>query len=217
MACPPGLKAEETSRHQKGQQQQHVERDDRRKADALPGRYRHGHAASSCLNARSRKHSPAHAGRLEARERRAHGRNKDHGGIDQVCRIASPPDDPDRQIEAAENLTFGTDIQSDTAALHGLAHHRDRLAEDHANARAFAQRLAPCPALRLDLATVQTNIVVFHLNDGAPDAPALVTQARERGVLLNAFGPRTVRVALHLDVSAAQSAQAADILLQLLG
>lgn len=102
------------------------------------------------------------------------------------------------------------------AALHGLAHHRDRLADDHANARAFAERLAPCPAVRLDLATVQTNIVVFHLAADAPDAPTLVTLARAKGVLLNAFGPRTVRVALHLDVSAAQTLAAADSLLRLL-
>jgi threonine aldolase len=102
------------------------------------------------------------------------------------------------------------------AALHGLAHHRDRLAEDHAHARAFAEALAPCPAVQLDLATVQTNIVVFHLRAGAPDAPTLVARAREHGVLLNAFGPRTVRVALHLDVSGAQAAQAAQTLLRLL-
>jgi threonine aldolase len=103
------------------------------------------------------------------------------------------------------------------AALHGLAHHRDRLADDHANARQFAQRLAPCPAVLLDLATVQTNIVVFHLAAPAPDAPTLVVQAREQGVLLNAFGPRTVRVAMHLDVSAEQAAHAAETLLRLLG
>lgn len=107
------------------------------------------------------------------------------------------------------------------AALHGLAHHRARLADDHAHARAFAERLAPCSALRLDLSTVQTNIVVFHLADAAPahvaDAPALVARARERGVLLNAFGPRTVRAVTHLDVDAAQVRAAAEVLLELLG
>ncbi|MBT9488013.1 MAG: aminotransferase class I/II-fold pyridoxal phosphate-dependent enzyme [Rubrivivax sp.] len=102
------------------------------------------------------------------------------------------------------------------AALHGLAHHRERLAEDHAHARAFAERLAPCPALRLDLATVQTNIVVFHLTEGAPDATTLVAQARAQGVLLNAFGPRTVRAVTHLDVRGEQVLQAADTLLRLL-
>ena len=102
------------------------------------------------------------------------------------------------------------------AALHGLDHHRARLVEDHANARAFAEILAPCPAVRLDLASVQSNIVVFHLADGAPDAAAVVARARADGVLLNAFGPRLVRAVTHLDVSAAQARDAAQRLVRLL-
>jgi len=70
--------------------------------------------------------------------------------------------------------------------------------------------------VRLDLATVQTNIIVFHLEPGAPDAVAVVAAARARGVLLNAFGPRTVRAVTHLDVSAAQCDEAAQQLFALL-
>ena len=103
------------------------------------------------------------------------------------------------------------------AALYGLVHHRARLAEDHANARLFAEQLAPCPAVRLDLATVQTNIVVFHLATSAPDAATLVARARAQGVLINAFGVRTVRAVTHLDVTRAQVLQAAERLLRLLG
>jgi threonine aldolase len=102
------------------------------------------------------------------------------------------------------------------AALHGVEHHRARLAEDHANARRLAERLAGCAVVQLDLASVQTNIVVFHLKAGAPDAAAVVAAARARGVLLNAFGPRTVRAVTHLDVSAAQCEQAAAQLTALL-
>jgi threonine aldolase len=103
------------------------------------------------------------------------------------------------------------------AALFGIDHHRARLAEDHANARTLAQALAGCAAVRLDLSTVQTNIVVFHLAEGAVDAATLVARARERGVLLNAFAARTVRAVTHLDVSAAQAARAAELLGGLLG
>ncbi len=102
------------------------------------------------------------------------------------------------------------------AALYGIEQHRARLAEDHANARALAEVLAACPGVRLDLATVQTNIVVFHLGEGAPDAATLVARARERGVLLNAFAARTVRAVTHLDVSATQVAQAGNTLAALL-
>ena len=103
------------------------------------------------------------------------------------------------------------------AALHALDHHRERLAEDHRHARVLAEALAACPAVELDLATVQTNIVVFRLAPGAPDAATLVARARERGVLLNAFAVRTVRAVTHLDVSGTQVERAAAILSELLG
>jgi threonine aldolase len=102
------------------------------------------------------------------------------------------------------------------AALHALDHHLPRLQEDHANARAFAEVLVDAGAtLQLDLASVQTNIVVFHLHESLPiDAPTLSARLRERGVLVNAMGARTVRAVTHLDVDRAQCAQAARVILQ---
>ena len=103
------------------------------------------------------------------------------------------------------------------AALHALDHHLARLPEDHANARALAERLLARAPVQLDLGTVQTNIVVFHLPPAlALDAPTLSALARERGVLVNAFGPRTVRAVTHLDVDRAQCLQAAEVLAALL-
>ena len=103
------------------------------------------------------------------------------------------------------------------AALHALDHHVARLPEDHANARVLAERLAAGAAVQLDLATVMSNIIVFHLPVQLPlDAPTLSARARERGVLVNAFGPRTVRAVTHLDVSRAQCTQAGDVLVELL-
>jgi len=103
------------------------------------------------------------------------------------------------------------------AALYALDHHLDRLGEDHANARVFAERLRSGADVRLDLATLQTNIIVFHLPDAMPiDAPMLSARARERGVWVNAMGPRTVRAVTHLDVSRPQCEQAAQVLIELL-
>ena len=102
------------------------------------------------------------------------------------------------------------------AALHALDHHRQRLAEDHRHAREFAEVLTQSPAVQLDLSTVQTNIVVFHLASGAPDAITLVARAREHGVLLNAFAARTVRAVTHLDVGREQVQRAVQVLRELL-
>lgn len=103
------------------------------------------------------------------------------------------------------------------AALHALDHHLARLPEDHANARIIAERLVAATGVQLDLATVQTNIIVFHLPATMPlDAPAVSVRAREQGVLVSAFGPRTVRAVTHLDVNRAQCEAAAGVLVELL-
>ena len=102
------------------------------------------------------------------------------------------------------------------AGLHALEHHVDRLVDDHANARLFAGVIAQSARVRIDLSTVQTNIVVFDLVGDGPDAAAVVARARERGVLVFAFGPTTVRAVTHLDVSRDECERAARILVEIL-
>jgi threonine aldolase len=84
------------------------------------------------------------------------------------------------------------------AALWALDHNVDRLAEDHANARALAEGLAAIDGVEIDPAAVETNIVIFAVADPA----ALVTGLAARGIELSAFGDR-VRAVTHLDVDAA--------------
>jgi len=100
------------------------------------------------------------------------------------------------------------------AGLYALAHNVERLAVDHANARTLAEGLAQSDAVMLDPGLVETNIVVFDLADatGVPDASAFVAACRERGVLLNTFGPRTLRAVTHLDVDAAACARAVEVM-----
>jgi threonine aldolase len=98
------------------------------------------------------------------------------------------------------------------AGLYALDHNRARLNDDHANARLIAERLAGVAGIVLDLATVQTNIVIFRLGPDAPDAATVVARARERGVLVSAFAARTVRLVTHLNVDREQCEHAADVL-----
>lgn len=95
------------------------------------------------------------------------------------------------------------------AALHALDHHLGRLAEDHANARLLAERLAAIPGVRVDLASVQTNMVYFRVPG---DAAAVCRAAEGRGVLMFDTGPGTIRAVCHLDVSRAQVERAAAII-----
>lgn len=102
------------------------------------------------------------------------------------------------------------------AGSYALAHNVERLADDHANARVLAEGLMASRAVELDPATVQTNILVFGLADapGVPDAATFVAACRQRGVLLNAFGPRVVRAVTHLDVDTDACARGAAIMVE---
>jgi len=102
------------------------------------------------------------------------------------------------------------------AGLYALDHNLGRLAEDHGNARLLAERLAGLRRVSLDLATVQSNIAIFRMEEGAPDAATIVVRAEEKGVLVSAFAARTVRAVTHLDVSRDQCRRAADLLAEVI-
>ena len=95
--------------------------------------------------------------------------------------------------------------------MYALDNNIARLAEDHANARTLAERLADTK-VEIDLATVQSNIVIFRVPEPLPDAATVVRRAQEQGVLVSAFAPRTVRAVTHLNVDAAQCRDAAEVL-----
>jgi threonine aldolase len=78
----------------------------------------------------------------------------------------------------------------------------ERLAEDHANARRLAEGLATLPGVKLDPASVETNLVFFDLT-GSVDAATAVARLLMHGVRMGALGPRTIRAVTHLDVTAA--------------
>jgi threonine aldolase len=81
-------------------------------------------------------------------------------------------------------------------ALHALEHHRERLAEDHQNARRLAAALGELDGI--EVGTVETNIVNVDL---PCDAERVVAGAARRGVLLSAVGSRRLRLVTHLDVA----------------
>ncbi|HEY1834878.1 MAG TPA: threonine aldolase family protein [Solirubrobacteraceae bacterium] len=85
------------------------------------------------------------------------------------------------------------------ACLYAHENHVERLAEDHANARRLAEGLAALDGVSLDPMLVETNIVLFEVED----APALVAALAPQ-VELSAFSAQQVRAVTHLDVDAAE-------------
>jgi threonine aldolase len=96
------------------------------------------------------------------------------------------------------------------AGLHALEHHRARLRDDHANARALAEALAGARNVQLDASRVQTNIVMIELDHGSP--AAVVERARAAGVLLGISGAHRIRAVTHLDVDRAAVLRAAEVI-----
>jgi threonine aldolase len=76
----------------------------------------------------------------------------------------------------------------------------DRLAEDHRNARILAEGVSRLPGVTVDLATVQTNIVIFSLPTAAK-AEAFMTAAAGAGVLLSDFGAGRLRMVTHYGIT----------------
>lgn len=103
------------------------------------------------------------------------------------------------------------------AGLYALDHNLERLAEDNANARRFADGIAGLPGILLDPATVETNIVFYELGADAPmDAHALSKALMERGVRIGAFSKTSMRAVTHLDVDRAGIEEAIAAMTELL-
>ena len=92
----------------------------------------------------------------------------------------------------------------------------DRLADDHANARALARGLAWLPGIVLDAEAVQTNIVIVRVErPGGVEASAkatrdLVEGSLARKIKVHAIGPTSIRCVTHKDVDAEDVARAVD-------
>jgi threonine aldolase len=82
------------------------------------------------------------------------------------------------------------------AGLVALTEMVNRLAEDHANARALAAGLAALPGLDVDPSSVHTNIVIFRVAPGL-DGRAFVEAAQREGVRVIDMGAGRLRAVTH--------------------
>lgn len=99
------------------------------------------------------------------------------------------------------------------AALHALEHHRERLAEDHANAAELAELLLSSGLLAIEL-PVQTNILMVAIIENSITAPELAEHCAREGLLFFPEGERRFRLVTNLDVPKQAIRPAAEILLR---
>jgi len=86
------------------------------------------------------------------------------------------------------------------AALVGLEEMRDRLVDDHRNAKAFAKGLAEIRGIRIDADRVVTNIVSFEVDPAWMDTGAFAKACAEQGLRISRYlgnSPRLRAVTHH--------------------
>jgi threonine aldolase len=86
------------------------------------------------------------------------------------------------------------------ACIYALDHNVDRLADDHANARALARGLSQINGIEVQ--QPETNLVFFKPDGAGVSADKMVAALRPRGVLIAVMDGR-IRACTHLDVTAA--------------
>jgi threonine aldolase len=85
------------------------------------------------------------------------------------------------------------------ACVYALDHHVDRLADDHANARALARGLSQIDGVEVQ--QPETNLVFFRPDGAGISGDKMVEALRKHGVLLAMMDGR-IRACTHLDVTA---------------
>ena len=75
----------------------------------------------------------------------------------------------------------------------------DRLKDDHVRAKALARGITGLPGIRIDAATVETDIVIFGFDHPTLTVPGMIERMKEKGILaLAIFGG--IRMVTHKDV-----------------
>jgi threonine aldolase len=87
------------------------------------------------------------------------------------------------------------------AALYAIDNNIERLAEDHDNARHLAESIAEMPGISVDVAEVETNIVMFEIDERLGTNERFAKRLWERGVWTFTVGPKRIRAVTHMDVS----------------
>jgi len=87
------------------------------------------------------------------------------------------------------------------AGIVALTEMVDRLAEDHGNARRLAEGLVDLPGIKLDLDTVQTNIVIFGPQNPPPEGPSFAQGLAREGVKVGDIDDGRFRAVTHYGIT----------------
>ncbi len=103
------------------------------------------------------------------------------------------------------------------AGLYALDHNVERLKEDHEKASALANELSTIPGFRIDMESVQTNIVIIDVEHSGRTPEWILAALKDRQVLLSMGNYLGLRAVTHLDVTMEQVRHAAATIRAVMG
>jgi threonine aldolase len=90
----------------------------------------------------------------------------------------------------------------------------DRLADDHKNARLLAESCARVDGLSVDLARVQSNMVVLDVTSVVADEMLFCSRLKEKGVLAGSVGKGRIRLVTHRGIERSDVEGAFDVIVE---
>ncbi len=96
--------------------------------------------------------------------------------------------------------------------LYAVRHHRERIAEDHANAKLLATGLNEIEGLSVDLSNVLTNMVILDITKPNLTAPQLIAEAEKVGVRFLNLSDTRIRLVTHLDITKEDITRALELI-----
>lgn len=98
------------------------------------------------------------------------------------------------------------------AWLYALEHNMDRLAEDHCNARLFAEQIRELPGICLQFDRIDTNLVFFDVSDSGKTTVEIARELAQHGIRIGVESQSLMRAVFYLDISANMVGTAASAL-----
>ena len=96
------------------------------------------------------------------------------------------------------------------AGLYALDHHFERLSEDHSKAKEIGEVLSQLASIK-KVEPIETNIVIFELNDGI-DETKFLNSLEEKNIHIIGMGSNKLRMVTHLDYTDAMHEKLLEIL-----
>lgn len=98
------------------------------------------------------------------------------------------------------------------ACIYALDHMVDRLAEDHETAKAFADKIADCPGIKINWDLQKTNMVWFDVDFKGVSALDFAAMLDNEGLKVLDCGPKTIRAVTHYGITLKDIDRAVKIL-----